>query len=100
LKKCVPRITSFDWNLVDKPWDFYSIRYTLDDYMDHVVYIPAVIITEELKTKSIVDIVVERLRAELACTPVHHLRVTKAMKDATTRSAINAARRPKKRKLA
>jgi len=69
----------------------------LEDYVEHVVYIPAGTIEEELKTKTIVDIVVERLRAELACVPEYLDRVGEKEKNAAKRSAANATRRPKKR---
>lgn len=95
-----PRITNFVWNVVDPPWNFYSIRYVLDDYTEHVVYIPTKIIEKELETMSIVDIVVARLRATLDCVPVHIDRVGKKEKDATNRSAKQATRRPTKSKLA
>lgn len=87
------------WNIVDKPWDFYSIQYILEDYVEHIVYIPAAVIAEELKTMSIVDIIVNKLRAELACEPKHVDRVTEEMKNATKRSAIQATKRSKKYQL-
>lgn len=96
MKTCTPKITRFRWTLVDPPWNFYSIGYVLEDYVEHVVYIPVGTIQEELKTKSIVDIVVERLRAELACEPEHLLRVGEKEKDESKRGAIAATRRVKR----
>lgn len=95
-----PTITKFSWNLVDKPWDFYSICYELDNYMEHMLYIPAKIIEEELQTKTIVEIVCSRLHASLKCTPVHIDRITKEMRSAAHRSTKFASRGRKKSKLA
>lgn len=100
LKPCNPRITKLVWNLVDKPWDFYSIKYVLDDYTEHVVYIPAKTIATELETMSIEEIIVAKLRATLDCVPEHVDRVTKEMKDESKRSAIQASGRSAKRKMA
>jgi hypothetical protein len=99
-KKPIPRITELVWNLVDKPWDFYSIRYVLDDYTEHLVYIPAKLIATELEHKTIVDIIVDRLRAELACEPVHIDRITKEMQRERKRSSVRNRIGIKKRKLA
>jgi hypothetical protein len=100
LKNLTPRITELDYLLVDPPWNFYSIRYVLDDRVEHIVYIPTKDIAMELETKNIVEIIVERLRAKLDCKPVHIDRVTKEAKDATKRRAIDATRISKARKLA
>lgn len=96
MKTCTPKITKFKWTLVDPPWDFYSIGYVLENYVEHVVYIPAGTIQEELKTKTIVDIVVERLRAELACVPEYLVRVGEKDKDESKRGAAAATRRYKR----
>ena len=100
LKSLTPRITELDYLLVDPPWNFYSIRYVLEDRVEHIVYIPTKDIAEDLETKTIVEIIVERLRAKLDCQPVHIERVTKEAKDATKRRAIEATRISKARKLA
>lgn len=100
MKNLTPRITELDYLLVDPPWNFYSIRYVLDDRVEHIVYIPTKDIAMELETKNIVEIIVERLRAKLDCKPVHIDRVTKEAKDATKRRAIDATRISKARKLA
>jgi hypothetical protein len=86
--------------LVDPPWNFYSIRYVLEDRAEHIVYIPTKNIATELETKNIVEIIVEKLRAKLDCEPVHVERVTKEAKDATKRRAIDATRISKARRLA
>lgn len=86
-----PRITTLVWNLVDPPWSFYSIRYILDEKTEHIVYLPQVMIEEDLKTKTIVEILVEKLRARLDCDPVHVDRITeesKVVKRGETRRAI------------
>lgn len=86
-----PRITTLVWNLVDPPWSFYSIRYILDEYSEHIVYIPQATIEEELKTQDIVQIVVAKLRALLDCDPVHVDRITeetKVVKRNETRRAV------------
>jgi hypothetical protein len=98
LKSC-PRITKFVWNIVDPPWSFYSIKYELDNYTEHIVYVPEKTITEELKTMSIVEIVTAKLQAQLDCVPEHVDRVSKDMKDATKRSAKQATRSRSKSKL-
>jgi len=100
LKNLIPRITELDYLLVDPPWNFYSIRYVLEDRAEHIVYIPTKDIAVELETKNIVEVIVERLRAKLDCTPVHIDRVTKEAKDATKRRAIDATRISKTRRLA
>ncbi len=79
------KITELTYNLVDPPYNFYGVSYILNDYW-HVVYIPLSTITEELKTKDIVQIVCARLHAELDCVPTHVDRITKEMKrEAKTR---------------
>jgi AraC-like DNA-binding protein len=100
LKNLTPRITELDYLLVDPPWNFYSIRYVLEDRAEHIVYIPTKNIATELETKNIVEIIVERLRGQLDCEPVHVERVTKEAKDATKRRAIDATRISKARRLA
>lgn len=100
LKSLTPRITELDYLLVDPPWNFYSIRYVLEDRAEHIVYIPTKDIAVDLQTKTIVEIIVERLQAKLDCEPVHIDRVTKEAKDATKRRAIEATRIAKARKLA
>lgn len=100
MKNLTPRITELDYLLVDPPWNFYSIRYVLEDRAEHIVYIPTKDIAVELETKNIVEIIVEKLRAKLDCDPVHVERVTKEAKDATRRRAIEATRISKARKLA
>jgi AraC-like DNA-binding protein len=100
LKNLTPRITELDYLLVDPPWNFYSIRYVLEDRAEHIVYIPTKNIATELETKNIVEIIVEKLRAKLDCKPVHVERVTKEAKDATKRRAIDATRISKARRLA
>lgn len=89
-----PKITLLVWNLVDKPWDFYGVRYILDDY-EHIVYIPARTIEEELKTKNIVQIVCEKLRAKLACKPVHVLRVNETNRVDVAKNVKSTQRRRK-----
>lgn len=86
-----PRITTLVWNLVDPPWSFYSIRYIIDGKSEHIVYIPQVMIESELKTKGIVEILVDKLRADLDCEPVHIDRITeenKVYKRGNTRFTI------------
>jgi hypothetical protein len=100
LKNLTPRITELDYLLVDPPWNFYSIRYVLEDRAEHIVYIPTKDIAVELETKNIVEIIVEKLRAKLDCEPVHVERVTKEAKNATKRRAIDAKRIAKARRLA
>lgn len=100
MKNLTPRITELDYLLVDPPWNFYTIRYVLEDRAEHIVYIPTKDIAVELETKNIVEIIVERLRGELDCVPVHIERVTKEAKDATKRRAIDATRIAKARRLA
>lgn len=95
MKHCKPKVTKLVYNIVDPPWNFYSICYELDGHAEHIVYIPTKVIAAELETKSIVEIILEKLRAELACVPEHIDRVTKEDKNATKRRAIEATRKSK-----
>lgn len=94
-----PRITFFSWNLVDKPWDFYGVRYILNDRYDHIVYIPARAVEEELKEKDIVQIVVDKLDAVLDCEPIHHDRITREMKYEYVKEQFGYQKRYQARKL-
>lgn len=91
------KITELTYNLVDMPWDFYSVRYILDNDLEHIVYIPCSTIREELVDHDIVEILCMKLRAELACVPEHVDRITKS---ARTRSDQYNKRSTKKRRLA
>lgn len=95
-----PKITKLIWNIVDPPWNFYSVWYELDNYSEHIVYIPTKTIAEELKSKDIVQIVLDKLKAELDCDPVHIDRITKKMQDETRKRAETATRGSRKSKLA
>lgn len=96
MSKACPRITRLVWNIVDPPWSFYSISYDLDNYAEHVVYIPERLIAEELKTMTFEEILANKLRATIDCIPEHIDRIDEEMKNATKRSAKQATRVRKK----
>ena len=87
-----PKVTKLHWNIVDPPWNFYSIVYEINNYSEHMVYIPLAVVEEELKTKTIVEIILEKLNAELDCDPVHIDRITEEMKNETRKRAKAATR--------
>lgn len=89
-----PKITEFVWNLVDKPWDFYGVRYVLDGY-EHIVYIPARTVEKELETMDIVEIVCTKLKAKLNCVPVHIDRVNKTNRVDVAKNVKQSQRRGK-----
>jgi len=89
-------MTKLIWNIVDPPWNFYSIFYELDNYSEHIVYIPIKTIEAELKEKDIVEIILDKLKASLDCDPVHIDRVTKGMQDETRRRAESTTRSRRK----
>lgn len=66
MKYSRPEITSLKWAYIVEPWDFYEVKYVLDYWAKHTVYIPSRV---KLVDMTIPEMVVSLLRADLKCTP-------------------------------
>lgn len=66
MKYSTPIITSMEWAYIIEPWDFYEVKYVLNHWARHTVYIPSRV---KLVDMTVPEMVVLLLRADLQCTP-------------------------------